>query len=93
MLNVNLIEVIQNAVNEICKITYAKDSCPPTFTVSVYQGFTDKNYSGIIDKHEIILTIEHMGVVMSTPLFPRLDYQFGYENLSDEMKNLYNLTM
>ena len=86
----NILDSIQDTVDEICNQIYGDDTdSPPKFIVSLYQGYKD----GEIVEHQIILTIDHMNIKHSRPLFPRLDYKYGYESLSEAMKYLYNSTM
>lgn len=85
----SIIDVIQKIVSEIAKQEHKSDSCKPKFTVSLYE----KDNGGECIEHELILTIEHNGEKISRKLFPRLDYKYGYENIKDEMKWLYNTTM
>ena len=86
----NIIDSVQDTIDKVCKQKYKDDAeCPPEFIVSLYQGYKD----GKIVEHQIILTIDHMGHRHSRPIFPRLDYKYGYESLSEIMKYLYNSTM
>lgn len=87
--NGSIIDAIQFAVNEICEKEYSKDSCPPSFIVSVYQGYTNDK----ITENKILLTIDHSGIKHSRQLFPKLECEYGYDSLNDEMRYLYNSTM
>jgi hypothetical protein len=88
---VNIIDAIQYAVDKIAKQQYKNDTeCPPKFTVSQLDKYDNE---GNIIQHEIILTVDHCKMKHTRPIFPRLDYKYGYEFLSEEMKYLYNTTM
>ena len=87
---IDIFDAIQFAVDKIKKQEYKNDPCPPKFIVSQLDKYDNK---GEIIGHEIILTIKHNGQCRTKPLFPRLDYKYGYESLKDEMKWLYNSTM
>jgi len=88
---ITIIDAIQYAVDKICKQEYKNDTdSPPKFTVSVADRI---NKHGKIDQHEIVLTIEHNGIRKTRTIFPRLEYNYGYESLKDEMTWLYNSTM
>ena len=87
--NLSIIDVFQRVVNKIAKDEYKEDQCTPKFTVSLYEKDNGKEYT----EHEIILTVEHGNEKRSRKLFPRLDCKYGYENIKDEMKWLYNSTM
>lgn len=80
----SLIDVIQDAVDNISKDYWKTDECPPVFVVSQLI----KN-----ETHEILLTIQHLGSSFSKVLFPQIDSNYGYESLLSEMKELYSLTM
>ena len=89
--HINIIDSIQYAVDKIAKQKYKSDTdSPPKFIVSQYDKLDKEGYSC---GHEILLTIKHMGWNRSVTIFPRLDYKYGYESLSDEMEDLYNSTM
>jgi len=88
---VNVIDVIQHAVDKICKQEYKNDKdCPPRFIVSQYDKSNEK---GEFIGHEIVLTIKHMNSKRTRTIFPKLEFKYGYEPLKDEMKWLYNSTM
>jgi len=87
--NMSIIDIFQKVVNKITEQYYSEDECPPEFTVSLYEKDNGKECT----EHELILTIEHGEEKRSRKLFPRLDCKYGYENIKDEMKWLYNSTM
>jgi hypothetical protein len=86
----DIFHALQFAVDKITKKYYDKDDCVPKFIIS---QFDKRNTEGKVIEHEILLTVEHAGQIRTKTLFPRLDYQFGYESLKDEMMWLYNATM
>lgn len=88
---INIIDAVQYAVNKVSKQLYKEDKdTPPRFIVSQYDVM-DKE--GKIIDHKILLTVEHMGWKRSRVLFPRLDHEYGYTSLKDEITYLYNSTM
>lgn len=86
----DIINFLQQKVEELSKEIYKTDECPPVFTASLIQRYGD---NGKIDKHEIGLTIHHMGQTYTRTLFPQVNQHYGYPSLEDEMKDLYNNTM
>jgi hypothetical protein len=76
---VNIIDAIQYAVDKIAKQQYKNDTeCPPKFTVSQLDKYDNE---GNIVQHEIILTVDHCRMKHTRPIFPRLDYKYGYVNV------------
>ena len=85
--NKNIIDIIQDKVNEICEEIWKDDDCRPIFKVSIlFEGEHLKN-------HRIILTITHLKRSYSRIIFNDEDSFYGYGNIEDEMKDLYNQTM
>jgi len=90
LIYINIIDAIQYAVDKISKQQYKNDPCKPKFIVSQLDKY---NNEGEIIQHEIVLTIKHNYKQRTRPLFPRLDYECGYESLKNEIVWLYNSTM
>lgn len=86
----DIIKAIQEQIDKIAKDQYETDVCPPTFIVSLLQRYDDK---GKIKNHEIGLTIQHMSQTYTRTLFPLVHQHYGYPDLKEEMKYLYNNTM
>lgn len=86
----DLLNALQEKVDEIAKEQYKTDECPPVFIVSLIQRYGD---NGKINQHEIGLTIQHMGQTYTRSLFPQVSQHYGYPDLKEEMKDLYNNTM
>lgn len=86
----DIITRIQEIVDGIAKKQYKTDECPPVFIVSLVQRYDD---NGKINKHEIGLTIQHLGQAYTRTLFPLVHQHYGYPDLEEEMKYLYNNTM
>lgn len=86
----DLLKGLQEKVNDIAKEQYKTDECPPVFIISLIQRYGD---NGKINQHEIGLTIQHLGQVYTRTLFPQVNQQYGYPDLKEEMKDLYNNTM
>jgi len=87
---VTIIDCIQFAVDKITNEVSIGDSHKPKFIVSLYEKCDSK---GKIIEHEILLTIKHLNHTKSRTIFPRLDYDCGYETIKDEMIWLYNSTL
>lgn len=86
----DLLYALQEKVDEIAKEQYGKDTCPPVFIVSLIQRYGD---SSKINQHEIGLTIQHLGQTYTRTLFPQVNQHYGYPDLKEEMKDLFNNTM
>lgn len=78
----NCITCIQKAVDELAKDMYSGDECEPRFIVSELNTGSDS---------KILLTVEHLGFVHTTILFPKGCY--GNQPISSAMEHLYNSTM
>ena len=85
-----LFTIIQSKVDKLAKEIYKTDSCPPEFIVSNYQ--VENNEGKIVD-HKIMLTVRHNGISHSRVLFPKVRNNYGYDDIKEEMKWLYNSTM
>lgn len=81
----SIINILDDYVNSYCCENYSEDSCPPKFIVSI----NNEN----MDDQKILLTIEHCGQVFTNTIFPRDDSFYGYDNVIDMMKDMYNQTM
>lgn len=81
----DIIDTLQDKINTIANELYKNDNCKPKFYVSI---IFEEEYN-----QKIILTIEHLGVKFSRVLFPVKENFYGYENLVDVVKSLYNQTM
>ncbi|WP_211750099.1 hypothetical protein [Paenibacillus sp. Marseille-Q4541] len=90
----NVIDSIQLSVDEIAVAEYENDITPPKFTVSLlYEECSSKELFETDYEHKIIMTVEHNGLAFSKVLFPCTDMIYGYSDLKDIMKYLYNRTM
>lgn len=83
----DILNALQGKVNEIANEQYRNDEYPSLFIVSLIQRYGE---DGKINQHEIGLTIQHLG---QTTLFPQVNQYYGYPDLKEEMKDLYNNTM
>lgn len=79
----DIIDCLQEKVNEIAEIKYANDICKPKFIVSLLNE----------KEHKILLTVKHLGFCMTNVVFPDLECNYGYPNLEEQIKWLYNQTM
>jgi len=86
----DLLTALQENVDEMAKEEYKTDECPPVFIVSLIQRYGE---NGKINQHEIGLTIKHCGQTYTRTLFPQVNQHYGYPDLKEEMKDLYNNTM
>lgn len=87
----DIILTLQKKVNKISKKKWEKDECPPEFIVSNLFVYGEDGKKVI--EHKIILTVVHRGMGQSIVLYPKLDSNYGYEPLEQEMEHLYNRTM
>lgn len=90
MSNLDLFDCIQNEVNNIAAEVYSKDECAPKFIVSLLYEQGD---SKVDRSHQIILTVLHKGYHFSKIIFPETKNIYGYTNLEETMKYMYNRTM
>lgn len=77
----NIVNIIQNAVDVIVDKKYKDDPCKPVFIVSYYYD----------DKSKLLLTIRHNDAAVTKVIFP-----IGMRtecDLETEMLSLYNATM
>ena len=83
--NMNIIECLQDEINKIVDTDFKSDKCKPVFIVSnLFKEDLTQN---------IILTIQHLSGSFSRTLFPLKDKFYGYDNLKNIIKDLYNQTM
>ena len=92
--DLNVIDSIQSTVAEIAVIEYANDITPPKFTISLlYEEYSSQEPFETDYEHKIIITVEHNEMAFSEVVFPCTDMVYGYSDLKDIMKYLYNRTM
>lgn len=83
--SMDVVSIIDEAVQKLAKDGWIEDSCPPEFWVSLNNE--DMN------NQTIMITINHLGYKFTEKLFPRKDTHYGYGSLRDQMVNMYNQTM
>ena len=83
--SMDIINIIDEAVQILSKKNWKEDICPPEFWVSLNNE--DMN------NQTIMITVSHLGYRFTEKLFPRKNTEYGYDNLLDQMINMYNQTM
>ena len=81
----DIIDVLDEAVQTLARIKWSNDDCPPEFIVSVDNED--------LANQSILLSIKHGGSKFTQKLFPRTDTEYGYPSLMELMTNMYNRTM
>ena len=85
LFGIDIVNIIEEKVQELVKEHWQKDDCPPKFWVSL-NNEDMKNQS-------IMITIKHCGYKFTEKLFPRMEIEYGYESVLNQMINMYNQTM
>ena len=80
----SIIDIVQDNIDKYIYKNFSRDECKPVYLISVCS--TDG-----VDK--MIVTITHLGQSFSEVLFPREDQHYGYENIYDMLRDMYNRTM
>jgi hypothetical protein len=80
----DLVKLIQSAIDDIVDKKYKDDPCKPTFIVSYTAELSNK----------ILLTIKHNGIAITKTIFPP-EITLAYDgcDLEYEIQSLYNATM
>lgn len=88
-MNKGIVEILQDRVDKITTSYWKDDDCPPKFYISVL-------YDELKGRHSnqyLILNIEHQFSRFSRIVFPLEENIYGYDDLYEIMKELYNQTM
>lgn len=84
-MGLDVVDIIENEVQNLVKLHWKNDDCPPEFWVSLNNDDPDNQ--------SIMITINHLGHKFTEKLFPRKDTEFGYSSVINQMINMYNQTM
>ena len=81
----DIINIIEEKVQNLAKLHWSDDKCPPEFWVSL-NNEDMKNQT-------IMITINHLGYKFTEKLFPRTNTEYGCGSVLNQMINMYNQTM